>query len=289
MELIMNAALKLNLPTGYTDELGRPMGLYLDMPEGVYHKIPAFSYSGSKQLRKSGAHYQAYLEKEWECDPMREQFKAVHLLTLEPHMHAKIVVKDGRWAGALKEEVLKLQSEGKIVLKQDGLDDAKAISSAIKKHRLAGSILSKSLGEVSLFWSDEETGVYCKARIDLLYVDSEDIIIGDLKNFGDLSNDRNVWKFIHDNRFYWQQFFYGQGIKAVFGRPATNHHWFFVESDKPHGVRVCTATDAMLELAEEEMKPLIGKFKEYSDKNEWPGYPDDAEPAGLPSYAFEIY
>jgi predicted RNA-binding protein YlqC (UPF0109 family) len=270
---------------GYIDELGRPMGMFLNMPEAEYHAVKAFSYSGSKQLRKSPAHFKAYLEKEWEIDPDREKFKAVHLLTLEPEHHSRIVVKDGRWAGALKKEVQALQAEGKIVLKQDGLDDAKAITASIKAHELANNILSRSLSEVSFFAIIN--GVYCKGRIDIFYVDEIDLIIGDLKNYGDLSKERNIHTFIHDNVYYWQMYFYSLLIEAVLGRKPTNHYWFLVEDKPPHGVKVRVCTDAMLDLAAIEMEPLFETYKECTETNNWPCYEQKPETAGLPSYAWE--
>lgn len=267
------------------DEQGRPLGIYLDLPEKEYHAIPAFSYSGSKQLRKSPAHFQAYLKKEWEVSPDREKFKAVHLLTLEDHLQSRIVVKDGRWAGALKDEVIQLQKEGKLVLKTEAYDEAKAIAASLKAHSLAGRILSNSITEVSVFAIIN--GVYCKGRIDSLYLDQDDLFIGDLKNFGDLSNERNISRFIHDNRFYWQFYLYSVLLETVLERKVTNTFWFFAEENAPHGVKVRTCSDAMMELAAQELLPLIDLYRECSEKNEWPCYSGDAEPAGLPSYAWD--
>lgn len=273
------------LPIGIRDDQGRPFGLFLNMPEAEYHAVKAFSYSGSKQIQKSPAHFQAYLKKEWEVSPDREKFKAVHLLTLEEDQHSRIVVKDGRWAGAVKDEVIALQKEGKLVLKPDAYEDAKAISAALKTHELAGKILSRSVSEVSLFAVID--GVYCKGRIDSLYVDEADIFVGDLKNFGDLSRERLISQFIHDNRFYWQMYFYGLLVEAVFERKVTNNYWFLAEDKPPHGVKVRTCSDAMIELAAQELNPLIQIYKECTEKNNWPCYTGGAEAGGLPSYAWE--
>jgi hypothetical protein len=274
------------LPIGIRDDQGRPFGLFLNMPEAEYHAVKAFSFSGSKHFARSPAHFQAYLRKEWEVNPEREKFKAVHLLTLEAEEeHSRIAVKDGRWAGAVKDEVIALQKEGKLVLKPDAFEEAKAISASLKCHELAGKILSRSMSEVSVFAMID--GVYCKGRIDSLYVDPTDIFIGDLKNFGDLSRERLIAQFIHDKKFYWQMYFYTLLIEAVFEREVTNHYWFFVEDSDPHGVKVRNYTDAMEELAAQEMNPLIDLYKKCTENNNWPSYTGGAEPAGLPSYAWE--
>lgn len=263
------------------------MGFFLDMPEGVYHAVRAFSYSGSKELAKSPAHFKAYLSKEWEIDPDREKFKAVHLLCLEEGKQDRISVVDGVWSGERKAQVLELQKKGQLVLKKAALEDAKNIAAAVKAHALAGSILSKALCEVSLFWSDEETGVYCKARIDILYLDDEDLMIGDIKNFGDISRERILSRFIHDNKYYWQMHHYSCGLMAIFNRKVTNHYWFFLEDKPPHGVKVRTCSDAMLELAAQEMNPLLPLYRECEESDTWPSYPDDPENADLPLYAWD--
>lgn len=285
MSPLLVEALKKSLYVAET----RPMGVFLDMPEAEYHAVKAFSYSGAKEFFKSPAHFQAYQRKEWEVDPDREKFKAVHLLCLEEHRRENLVVRDGVWRDKLKAEVQELQKAGKLVLKQKDLDDANVIAEKIKAHALAGAILSSSntYTEVSLFWIDERTGVYCKARIDSLTVDDE-LTLGDLKNFGSLANDHVLWKQITDSKYHWQMAHYDDGLFAVFKQRAKDKFWIFVEDKDPFGIKVRTCTDPMIERAKVDLDPLLPRFKECEEDKVWPCYPEEAEPANLTKFGWEV-
>lgn len=275
----------LNLPVGTIDPItGRRMGLFVDLPEAEYHGVKdAFSYSFSKAFSKSPAHGQAYLRKEWEIDPDREKYKAVHRLALE-ETSDHIVVKEGVWRGPLKEEVQRLQAEGNIVLKQEAFDDAFVIAKKLREHSLAGQILENSLCEVSIFWMEGE--VYCKARIDILLLTEHGIVLGDLKNFGGLESEELIGYTIGKNKYHWQMAFYSRAIAAVFKQDPIKRFWIFVEDTEPHGVKVRNCTDPMWEAGWIAMKPLLERFKECSDDDVWPCYAEDELDAGMPDRFF---
>jgi hypothetical protein len=281
----MPSATKTRLPGNFVDKEGRLMGLFLDMPEADYHKVKAFSYSFSKEFSKSPEHGQAYLRKEWEIDPDREKYKAVHLLALEENP-SRIIVRDGVWRGALKEEVLQLQKLGRIVLKADALEDARKISEKIRSHSLAGLILENSLCEVSIFfmWN----GVYCKSRIDILSITEMGICLGDLKNFGDLSSEELMGYQIGKLKYNWQMAFYDEAIFSAFGTRPIKRYWIFVEDKDPHGVKVRNCTDAMVEAGRLVFESLLPKYKQCLEDDIWPGYAEDEADAGMPDRFFQV-
>jgi hypothetical protein len=272
------------LPGNGVDEHGRPLGLFLDMPESDYHRVKAFSYSFSKEFSKSPAHGQAYLKKDWEIDPDREKYKAVHLLALEDNP-SRIIVRDGVWRGALKDEVIGLQKIGRVVLKSEALEDAKTIAHKIRSHSLAGLVLQNSLCEVSIFWM--ENGVYCKARIDILSVTDAGICLGDLKNFGDISREELIGYQIARNKYNWQMAFYSRAIKAVFKQDPIKRYWIFVEDKAPFGVKVRNCTDPMAEAGWLGLEPLLPQFAECLESDVWPSYAEDEADAGMPDWAFQ--
>jgi hypothetical protein len=275
-----------NLPKGYIDEQGRRIGLFLDLPEAEYHTVKAFSYSFAKAFGKSPAHGQAYLNKKWEIDPDREKFKAVHLLCLEPELHARIEVRDGTWRDKLKEEVQNLQRSGKIVLKSKDLEEAKKIAAKVKAHSIAGPVISNALCEVSIFWIED--GVYCKARIDILWITPAGIVLADLKNFGDLSSEGLIGYQIGDKRYFWQMAFYARAIEMVFGEKPLKMHWFFVEDSEPHGVKVRNCTEAQYEAGWLAMGSLLPKYRECLEEDVWPCYEEEDQDAGMPDMYFGV-
>jgi hypothetical protein len=269
----------------FIDDKGRIIGMVLDMNEAEYHKVKAFSYSFSKAFKKSPAHGKAYLSREWEISPDRELYKAVHMMALEGKSD-RIVVKDGRWAGAVKEEVEALQAQGKIVLKQEAFERAQEIADAIKAHSLAGMVLAHSMCEVSMFWMQD--GVYCKARIDILSITSHGIILGDLKNFGDCSRTALLNYQIAKNDYHLQLALYSKAIEAVLGSAPIKRFWIFVEGEAPHGVRVLNCGEAMIDRAWAEMSALIAQYKEVTETDNWHSYAEEELEATLPEYAWSL-
>lgn len=258
---------------------------YTDMPDSVYRSFKAFNYSGLKEFKKSPAHYKAYLEKEHTIDPDLEMYKAVHLLTLEDaSKHNKIIVKDGRWAGALKEEVQKLQSEGYLVLKQEGYDEAKAISGSILQHPLCADLLGTSLGEVSIFWLDPATKCPLKARVDILTLKDGQIYLGDLKNFGQLHDEEFIGQQVIRQQYMMQMALYASGIKEVLGQYPAFVYWVFVEPVKPYGCKVRRASAEHLFNIEKSFREHFERFVECSEKNVWPAYDVEDMPLLLPKY-----
>jgi hypothetical protein len=263
------------------------MGAFFDMSEATYHEVKdAFSYSLSKEFRRSPEHALTYQSKEWEVNEDREIFKAVHLLCLEPELQERIVIKDGTWSGALKKEVQELQAKGCIVLKQKGFDKAKAISEKVLNHGLAGLILKNSQAEVSLFW--EEDGCFCKARVDVLAFTAHGIVLADLKNFGDLSNEHLIGSQIARMNYIDQMAWYARGIEQIFGQAPFKRVWIFAEDKLPHAVKVRECDDAMMEAGWLSMSQYIPKFKQCQEDNVWPSYPEDEAVAKVPDWAFEV-
>lgn len=281
----MSDSFKRDIPPGISDEQGRRIGLFLDLPEAEYHAIKAFSYSFSKEFSKSPEHGKAYLRKEWEIDPDREKYKAVHLLALEENP-ARIVVKNGTWRDALKKEVQELQRAGNIVLKQDAFDDAKLISAKIRAHSLAGLILANSLCEVSIFFMWH--GVYCKARIDILSITEMGICLGDLKNFGDLSSEWLIGDQIGKNKYNWQMAMYDEAIFSVFDVRPIKRYWVFVEDKDPFGIKVRNCTDPMIEAGRLALEAMLPKFNECQESETWPNYAEDEADAGMPDRFFQV-
>lgn len=257
-------------------------GAFLGMPESVYHSIDAFSQSYAKEFLRSPAHGRAYLDKEWEVDPKREMYKAVHLLTLEPEEQARLVVRDGRWAGALKEEVESLQNRGYIVLKPEALSDAKNMAHSINSNKNARDLLSTSLPEVSLFWTEQtENGpVYCKARVDALGLYEEGIDVGDLKSFGDISEECLLLKQAERLRYDMQQAWYGRGVFKVFGEEPKSFYWVWVEDERPHGVKTRVCPVDFLSRGWGPFVKLLPRYAQCTNENNWPGYDEAVQPLG---------
>lgn len=251
----------------------------IGMPEDVYFDQPGLSYTSSKEFMKSPAHYQAYLKKEHELDPDREFFKAVHLLTLEePDAANRIVVKDGRWAGKLKDEVVELKARGYIVVKQEAFDRANQVAASIKASKQAATPLKEGYGEISMFWTDPATGVCCKGRIDCLEIAGDEVRIYDLKNFSGLHDEELMGKQVINLKYHYQMAFYSLGAMAILQPETIVTKWIFCEDDAPYGVKVRRCPVWLLDKAYLQYQlDIIPRFGNCIASQKWPCFDDGSD------------
>ena len=132
--------------------------------------------------------------------------------------------------------------------------------------------------EVPITWTDEETGVKCKARLDCLTEIDGQLYVVDYKtttsaHLGSFSN--SAFKY----GYHFQAAMYLDGVKAVTGRDAK---FFFIaqEKDEPYAVCVYAADDEFIHSGEDKFRELIGIYRECEASGNWYGYMG-AEPAVL--------
>src|SRR5690606_21262484 len=70
----------------------------------------------------------------------------------------------------IKAEVADVRARGGVPLKPAEWDQAHAMADAIRAHPIASVLFQPGQGkpEQTLIWQDEETGVWCRARLDWL-------------------------------------------------------------------------------------------------------------------------
>ena len=81
---------------------------------------------------------------------------------------------------------------------------------------------------------------------------------------------------------------YSRGLEQVFERKLTGRYWYFVEGKPPHGVKVRTCTEPMIERANVDLDAILPEFKTCEETNNWPCYSEEAQAANLTSYGWEI-
>jgi hypothetical protein len=260
-------------------------GFIRNMPEKDYFAAPGFSYSASKEFMKSPAHYKAYLTKERELDPEREMFKAVHLLTLEADKANRIVVVDGVWRDKVKAEVQAKQADGYIVLKQKDFDRARDIAASILSNPAAMEILEGSENEVSMFWTDPNTGTPCKGRVDVLKAIEEFVFISDLKNLSQLHDEEMIGQQVLRMKYQYQMAFYAMGFNTITGLMPYGCKWIFVEDELPFGVKVRSCPQVLLDSAWiDYANNVLQRFKECTFSNDWSSYDSQSKELTLPKW-----
>jgi hypothetical protein len=248
------------------------MNTLTTIPEKEYRALPRLSYSGVKEMRKGPAYYQHYICTPSEDTEDRRMYKAMHMLLGEPERaESMIKVIDGVRRGAVKEQVAAEEAQGFLVLKSDTYDNARKVADFCREHSLVKNVLANGIGEQSLLWTDEETGVECKARTDWL-VDGE--IIFDFKGFDNLSV-YDIEKQIRRMKYHWQAGFYTEGLTAITGQDRWQFVNLFIRTEKPYDIRAVTLPREKILEARSLYRPYIAQYAECTKSGIWPLNPPE--------------
>lgn len=255
-------------------------GIVLGLEEAAYHSGPELSSTGAKTLLRAPALYRWQQEHPWHSDAF-DLGSVVHSLVLGTGWPVVVVDADS-WRGkAAQEERRAARDAGQIAILRADHERAWAMTSAVLAHPIARPLFEGvGLSEVSAFWTDEATGVRCRARFDRLNPGQ----IVDLKTAADANPagfGRAVAAFGYDLSTAW----YLDAHKAVTGeRPEFLH--VVVEKHAPHLVSVIQLDEEALHIGALKAARAREIFAECTSTGQWPGYdPTVIHPVGLPQWA----
>jgi exodeoxyribonuclease VIII len=252
--------------------------LRIDM--AAYHAAPGISSGALRCFARSPAHYRArYLLALREL-PSRalELGSALHRLIESPKgFEAEYCVRpnglDGR-SKAFKEWTA--EQNGKRILTADELADLTCMAASVRRHSRVMRILSRGLTEPSVFWTDEETGLACKARPD--HWNQRLSLILDFKTCTDARPDA-VQRSIASYGYHIQAAWYLEGTGAA------QWAWVFIEKSPPYGCAIYLAGSDLLVRAREEIRHLLADFATCLQRDQWPSYSESITEVNLPAWA----
>lgn len=264
-------------------EQGKLHGLFEDLPPEIYHQSPGLSQSQVKRLEVTPAHLQAYLRKERKKEITGT---LTHMRTFEPDRFDRIVVPipGHRGSTSVKEAIKQAEADGKFVCSPADYEQVCRMVEAVREHPEAKLYIEGGLSEASAYWTDEEFGEPLRCRFDKIHPEAG--IVVDLKYFSPLTI-KAVQGQIYREKYHWQGGWYLDGASAVLKRQIGTFCNIFVEEVDPFGVRVGFLSEADLELARAEYRPLIAKYQKCRKENHWPCYPEEPVNFGLSHYAWE--
>ncbi len=262
-------------------------GLHRDIPAANYHALPHCSNS---RLSCLAASCPAKVRYEMDCPPAATPAlllgSVVHCMVLEPNCVSQRIAVSPRCDKRTKEgkEIwLRWQAANpnKIILNDEQAVQAHAMAQAVKNSPHAAALLERaSQREVSAIWQDK-TGLTCKARFDALSEDPAAAFALDLKMTIDASPqgfERSL-----DNYGYARQAAFYLAGAAKLGLAIEDFVIVAVEKDPPYLVAVHRVSDAALEAATRELRPLIEAYWLAERTGDWKGYePRDTD---LPGWA----
>lgn len=242
----------------------------------IYDGIQALNQSGAKELLKSPAHYQAYLNRTREDSMALRVGTAVHKLALEgldaynsTHAIAPEVDKRTKEGKAEWAEFV-TANEGKAILtaKEGALVDAVA-NSAMACMKANGIVLSKTEVMFTTFLGD----VLVKCAIDGI---SDDGYIYDLKTCEDAS-PHGFLQAVRKYKYALQAYFYRHAVEAAFKCRVLGFRFIAVEKEPPYAHAVYELGPELMTGAAFDFEKALALYKDCTASGEWPAYPQQIQ------------
>jgi hypothetical protein len=266
--------------------------------EDYHRKARGVSKSALDKIARSPAHYYAaYLDPAappWpDPTPAMRAGTLAHCATLEPaEFDARYVVSpegiDRRTkAGKEAWEEFQASAAGREIIGAE--ERAKAFAQAASVLRLPDVAEAMETGhaEVSMFWTDCETGLACKCRPDWIHSCGDaGVILLDLKTTKDAS-PREFAKSVANYRYHVQAAFYSDGFEAATGRKVLAFIFAAVEGDYPYQAAAYMLDEAAMQAGRAEYRRNLRTLAECRTTNEWPGYSSAIEMLSLPAWALK--
>jgi hypothetical protein len=279
-----------------TDQITEP-GVY-DIPAEVYHADPvpggSLSHTGARLLLPPNCPAKFRWWRDNSPEPKREfDFgHAAHRVILGAGQDLAIIEADNYLTKAAKEAKRAAYDAGLIPVLAHEHEQVLAMAAAVKEHPIAGPLFDPTLGqpERSLFWLDEPSGVWRRARLDWLpdlSIGSR-LILPDYKT-GKTADPGQFSKAIHDHGYHQQAAWYIDAARALNLAEQVAYVLVVQEKTPPYLVNVIEPDHMALRIGRFLNRTAIQLYQQCSDSDTWPGYSDDVEKVGLPPWAENQY
>jgi len=250
-----------------------------------YSQIDAVNSSTLKVLYfKSPLHYFYNLTAPHEESPAMRLGTATHMAILEPDRFDSTYTvrpdgidgrtKDGKaWLAAHANDPILTANEYETIM---------GMRQAVERHDAASELI-RSIVEVEsvALWTDEETGIACKGRLDAILRDGS---ILDLKT----TKSTDPRQFAADAAKYGYDFsmsFY-HDARIAMGHEVPRVILLAVESAAPHDCVPFVVTEDDLDVGREKYRTALTRLAKCRASGKWPGRFDGATELVLPQWAY---
>ena len=234
------------------------------MTQEEYRAYPAVSRSDLFKLKKSPLHYKYATEHAEEPTAALNFGSAAHKYILErdhfsdefaiaPKVDRRTAYGKDVWAEFIS------NAKERTVITEEDFDKIKEMAKAIEAHPIASDLI-KGQHEVSLFWTDEQTGEECKVRPDCIHKDGNGVVIVDYKTTATVE-DGAFEKSCRKYGYKLQSGMYREGYFQNFLEDA-GFAFIAQEKEAPYAVRVYVCTDEYMNEGFDEYRALLGLYHE---------------------------
>ena len=273
-------------------------GIYPGLPRSHYAMIDAVNYSTIKHCRRSAAHARHRQQNPPDQTPAQALGELVHCYLLEPARFAAEYVelpdltrnlktrtgespKNPTATAEYKQRLAEFGQAhmGRQFVRPEEMAVLRGIGESIAACRVASAVMQAHTKELAAVWQDPDTGLRCKALIDL----RDGVFVADLKTADDASPG-GFARLVAQHAWHVQAAFYLWGL-SILGKPAGQFYHVAVETAPPFGVAVYELDDAAIDQGIREFRSHLDTWNECLQCGRWPAYADRVEPLSLPRYA----
>lgn len=280
----------------------RPIGVYTDMPFEDYHAVEAISASGLRLFARSPWHYRNRVQ----IKPTRPMLRGslVHCAMLEPDAVAAryvFVPEDAprrptaaQWAAKKSNESSEAAKEwwrdfeqrasGRDIITADEFAMCQQQIAAIKREPGLRELFGAGRGEVSIFWIDRATRLYCKARLDWMQTSGSSVRIGELKSTRDES-PAGFGRTAAAMKYELQRAHYVDAVKSGAKLDLQDFTFVAVTSTQPILAVPYDLTDELISQADDERAEHLERLAWCLKEDRWPAYGDGKQMLDFPAYA----
>lgn len=260
------------------------------MSDDEYFAMKAISASQIKQYDKGA--YWFWKSSPFNPDKEPEKVsdalafgKLCHCILLEPDEVEKrfMVVDFGKTRTTKKYTEAVEAYPGKEIINQDEMDRAKKMIEEIGKHPLASRIIAGATAEMPYTWTDKETGLPCKCKIDAIKRTKNGIVVIDYKTSSDI---QSVLNWPQKLQYPLQAEFYSQAVKEKYGEEPCEFI-FIIQSNKEGEEDVIAVANVEYDtglvakdIVKSHMNSIATRLKlwnESQDRSIWAAYPNRVE------------
>lgn len=213
----------------------------------------------------------------------------VHTLVLGRGERIVEVVADDWRTSAAKAAKAAAHAAGKAPILSKDLDRARAAAAAVHEHPIAGGLLAPGTGtaEAVVLWTDERTGVPCRAMVDWWPIDGPGRpMLVDVKTSDD-SDPRAFSRTAERFGYHIQDRHYAAGARAV-GLDDPAFLFVVVRKEPPHLVSVVQLDAAAQDVGDRLRDAALDRWVRCTETGVWPGYPGRVHLVGLPRFARDV-
>jgi hypothetical protein len=266
-------------------------GMYEGIPMPNYHGNlcvgPSLSSGGMRTMwERSPAHYYAgsYLNpnRVSNDNPAFAFGRAAHKLLIEglDGFESEYAIRPDEYPDFRSKAAQQWRADqierGLTVLTPEDIFHIKGMAQSLGAHPMVKTGILDGMIERSLIWQDEDTGIWIKARPDVIPGDCTDI--SDLKTTGSVDDD-SIQKSMTSFGYHVQAAVACAGVKAVMNIDVESFTLVFAEKLPPYAVRVVTIPTEDIARGASQMKWAIREFAKCLKTGVWPGPGNGAEDA----------